>query len=705
VVSENCPPVDPHRDKDLAEIIGPPGIEFGPEDHVGPSSHEVEDPEIEAQMWRDAGKLYVHRDTAENRPFAQLGRFLRIPSSMFKDVQYQTGAPLWTWLRSIELGREASEKFLAEPSYSIVPRIFKGLSIAEDEQVQTLFELDPTSQMYKTLADGPGPKVVAAKDQLYQLYLDYFASVKMGSEDVSALLTEVMPQMRKRNGDFVGWKKSSQIPKVAHTLEKPLATGEIVARETRASVIAKQIFRSVATEKYMAPHWNMVMTQFKGYVESGELPAPLTDIFLRYMHEARHSPDVLQVGLAKTFQAVLKRVDQSPRFNKLLGVSKLSDIDAGDLAGALTGMNAQANLAWNPGVILRQYMQTLQTTAPMIGINDSMKGVKTAMRWFKSEELQKYYEARGIVTRDVMHERFREVERIAQQFQPEGTAASMKRLLDYIRTKGTSAFKKGDDFNRIVAYDGMIHHAKQWAEKYAKGEIDWATYEIKSKLDMLRVDPNGDIALIVRTHLDAGNVEEALHEQAREFTQHTQFNYRRGNNPYFMQSTAGRFFGQYGTWPTWFAEYMRTTLVRGSYENRIKTLARWTALNGAMMYGASSVFGVDLARWTFFSPMTYSGGPFLEMAQQTSSAVSLAAQGQIDPKKSLASGKIIGTPDADPVDLMQAARLSRSLVTQTVPLPWAAGRHVVSAYERAWNLDYAEAGRQLLGFPSSDAKK
>src|SRR5690606_17132242 len=159
-----------------------------------------------------------------------------------------------------------------------------------------------------------------------------------------------------------------------------------------------------------------------------------------------------------------------------------------------------------------------------------------------------------------------------------------------------------------------------------EGKIDWSTFLVRSKLDMLDVE-NGPFVEIVRNYLTKGQVEEAVHEMAREFTRNTQFIYSRGNNPYFMQSTMGRFLGQYGTWPIQYVEYMRNMFLRGSKRNRLESFARWTAVNSAIVYGVGSVFGIEMSKWSFFSPMAYQGGPFAEMMLQGASTVSLAAQG------------------------------------------------------------------------------
>jgi hypothetical protein len=316
-----------------------------------------------------------------------------------------------------------------------------------------------------------------------------------------------------------------------------------------------------------------------------------------------------------------------------------------------------------------------------MGIGDTVHGLRKALGWWKDEALQKKYEALGIITRDVMHERFREIEDLMEKFKPGGLTGQAKEFFDVVRKKGTAYFKHVDDFNRIVAYEATVAHVTPWAEKFAAGKIDWGTFLVKSKLDTMDT-AGGPFIDVVKKQMLSGNVKTAVHEMGREFMRTSQFIYSRGNNPYFMQSTMGRFLGQYGTWPLQFTEYMRNMLLRGSYENRVKAFSRYLAVNAGMVYGAGAVFGVDMARWSFFSPMAFTGGPFMEMAGQAGAQANVTFSGS-----------------EDPVDVIQAARLKQNLVTQTIPLPWSATRHTLAALEEAWNQNYASAARTFLGFP------
>ena len=120
--------------------------------------------------------------------------------------------------------------------------------------------------------------------------------------------------------------------------------------------------------------------------------------------------------------------------------------------------------------------------------------------------------------------------------------------------------------------------------------------------------------------------------------------------------------------------------LKGSYQNRVKTGARWVAANGAIVVGGSQVLGVDLGKWAFFSPLGYQGGPFAEIGSQALSAASVA------------------TGSTDPKDRLNAARLPQAY-QQMLPLPFAASRGFREGIEAGMNEDWPLALKRILGFP------
>jgi hypothetical protein len=307
-------------------------------------------------------------------------------------------------------------------------------------------------------------------------------------------------------------------------------------------------------------------------------------------------------------------------------------------------------------------------------------------QWLRDPKARAFFEDRGVVNRDWTTEATEEAARTMREtggsYSPWGT------MREWFLEKGSKWYRTGDDFNRVVAYWGQHERAKHYGEQYLKGKLSWAQFVEQSKLDMQDAKNGAHIAL-VKDLMDNGRAETAYHVMADFFQKHTQFVYRRGANPRVMQGTFGRLWSQYGTWPAWYADYLHTLAMRGSRSNRLKAIARWTATQTAFMEVGAHVFGVDMSRWTFFSPLAYQGGPFVETAFNASSAIAQA------------------TGDADVVDKIRASRFASSAIQQTVPFPWAAIRAGRKAFEAMdvingfQNADVARATKGFLGFPEA----
>lgn len=196
---------------------------------------------------------------------------------------------------------------------------------------------------------------------------------------------------------------------------------------------------------------------------------------------------------------------------------------------------------------------------------------------------------------------------------------------------------------------------------------------------------NGPFHAEVRKLLDAGQLEKAASRGAEEFAKATQFLYTRGNAPYVMQSTLGRFLLQYGTWPAWYAENLRNMAVRGSWKNRAGAFSRWIGVQSAMFGTANALFGVDLARWTFFSPLGYTGGPFMQIGIQGMQTLNTV----VDPSSN------------DPIARIARARLARSVMTQVVPLPVNATRDMIKGVSALNNGNWQESMRGFLNLPTA----
>ena len=119
---------------------------------------------------------------------------------------------------------------------------------------------------------------------------------------------------------------------------------------------------------------------------------------------------------------------------------------------------------------------------------------------------------------------------------------------------------------------------------------------------------------------------------------------------------------------------------QGSRKNKFKSVSRWIGVNSAFMIGGAEILGIDMARWSFFSPMGYTGGPFVDLAQQGAAKIAVMA----------------GSTDA--VDQLNAGRLSQAYQQVTPVVPWAGLRAMWRTVDALQDEDWKTAAKRFAGF-------
>jgi hypothetical protein len=333
-----------------------------------------------------------------------------------------------------------------------------------------------------------------------------------------------------------------------------------------------------------------------------------------------------------------------------------------------------------------------------MGAKATTFGLKKALQWRKDPELRKAMEHLDIVNMDTMLEGLSNIQQAVLESETLHPIAKPLGKLTDVMNKGVKMYQSADDFNKVASYWAQHYHAENAAKKYIAGDIKWEQFLVDSKLefrDIRMTHPvtgeviDGPLMANVKKHLANGAPKEAAHVMALDFAKESQFLYSRGNVPEAMQSTLGRFMLQYGTWPAWYAEWAGNNMMfrRGSTKSNIQNMARWAGVNATLFYGMSEVFGVDFARWTFFAPLSYQGGPLMQVAQQAGATVAAAASG-----------------DDDPIARIQAERL-KGAWKQLVPVPTVATRSTIGAGKDFVDGEYAEGVKKFLGLPSTKDKR
>jgi hypothetical protein len=685
---QDCAPGDPRLEADLSDLAAwDPEVRFTPDDATKPRGAGVA-VDLTSDSEALADHLAMEAETKRQRRlefsdkqpwFSHAVNFARIPQEVFRSFEKYTNIPFYQMFRRIEDGLDDVELASTDSikEFRTLAEKLRGSSLVkgnreEKKQVQRLFEArltDPRSAA--ELEAKLDPQVVVAADNLHGIYNRYFNAQGMTKEDVDGFL-KALPKIRERDGDYLSYHSAERVPKIMASMEDAFKTGEIMldAREWDFQVIGERLIRAHARQTHLGPAWNLVKAQVDAFHSEGVASEDLFKHFYSYMDEVRYAPDHWQIAMGRTFNKVTEQ---------LLG-KKLGPSESFDAVHAFLSTNYYANMAWNTGVALRNFMQPLVTSYPILGERFTWEGYEAAVSAFRGVDRMDRYAKLGVITRD------------AEPLQASAIRDSMAaggsktvggdRLRDgfnWFRNQGFNWFRSAENTNKIMSYQGMANRATHFGEQFLKGDISWSQFHELSRLDSMD-GIAGPISKQIQQLMQGGDVEKASHLMGLQFMRNTQFVYRRGNTPYIMQGTVGHLLGQYGTWPAWYASYMGKMVFQGSFKNRATQLARWTAANSAIVYGAKEVFGVDMARWSFFSPLGYTGGPFVEIGKEAAAAAQVAAG------------------STDPVDRIQATRLKNGY-TQVVPfVPWGGLRNMNEARKAVLNDDWKTATKRFLGF-------
>jgi hypothetical protein len=78
-----------------------------------------------------------------------------------------------------------------------------------------------------------------------------------------------------------------------------------------------------------------------------------------------------------------------------------------------------------------------------------------------------------------------------------------------------------------------------------------------------------------------------------------------------FKGTMGRMFGQFGTWPIGFAEYMWSNLAVPDWGYRTKFAADYAKVLGAVV-ALGHATGIDTSNWMSGNPLGFQGGPWFQ---------------------------------------------------------------------------------------------
>lgn len=400
---KDCAPGDPRVDADLQDLIDAwdPAVQFTPDDATKPrgagiavdtttdSDALVEQLALEAQVRAERKAFF-----ADEQPwYSHAVNVVRIPQELFRSLERYTNVPFFSWFRRVEDALEDVDLAITDPVKelrTLASRLRPGGDAGffagnreEKKQVQRLFEArlhDPTSA--RELEAKLPPGVVAGADQLDGIYRRYFRAQDFTDDEITDFF-KTFGSIRERDGDYLGYKLRGRIPKIMQSLDQEFRTGEIMldAREWDFQVLGEQVIRAHARVKHLGPSWNLVKAQVDAFEAEGIVSPDTLAYMHSYLDQVRHAPDHWQISMARFMNKVTDQV-----FGR-----RLPDNGSLDMVQWFLSTNYYANMAWNTGVAIRNFMQPLITSYPILGERFAWEGYHAAWKATRNAKLLDKY--------------------------------------------------------------------------------------------------------------------------------------------------------------------------------------------------------------------------------------------------------------------------------------------------------------------------
>jgi hypothetical protein len=176
---------------------------------------------------------------------------------------------------------------------------------------------------------------------------------------------------------------------------------------------------------------------------------------------------------------------------------------------------------------------------------------------------------------------------------------------------GFSFYRSPDDLGRVVAFEGQRFRFFKHLDDFQKGQIDLDEFKSRAKINTY------DEVIVARADdlMRQERWEDAANYLGKQLADKTHLLYANANHPPGWGGVYGRLFGQFGTFPVQYLNYLTEGLTKNiGTKDWFEFTAVHSALNMGVVYGGAKVFGADLGSWATFGSLQYTGGPYAEAA-------------------------------------------------------------------------------------------
>lgn len=344
---------------------------------------------------------------------------------------------------------------------------------------------------------------------------------------------------------------------------------------------------------YMKREFDPVMPAINDALRGMERIDPRTyRVMNEFVHELQGKPhasfDKLQGALSRAWYVLTGK--------------RPSDRMVNDLVSGLAALTSAAVIPFRPALIARNFFESLLKVSPRTGLDYYFK----ALTYVTSPETRKEAFQAAMKSGAIRPatQRLRSLHAAEEMFGP--TAPSFVHKYLTIFDKGFEWYQSSDDWGRAIAHHAQRFRMMDNLDDFVRGKVDEATFMQRAKITTY--DPL-DAEIAMKAIRD-GEYEKAANHLGEVLSRESMTRYGYADHPVGWNSVQGRLFGQFGTWPVQYKDYLLQGITRGTTKDKVEFAAIHGGVAGAIV-GAGAAIGVNLKSWT--GAGFYTGGPYADM--------------------------------------------------------------------------------------------
>lgn len=405
--------------------------------------------------------------------------------------------------------------------------------------------------------------------------------------------------------------------------------------------VAAMYLRGAGHTRFMKDAYNQAREVVQQVASKNKLLGGVMGHFLQAVRGTEF-PEQRAV-LGETFRRILSNLPGEKVEQSAAAADRLVDL--------LTGSVYAATMGFRPSLALRNASSALVMVWPLYGGNGRFnEALLRAMTLAGKDE--------AVAARAINHA---QGARFSQSEVEEAIRELIPRKLQDINEVGMGLYDSADQFTRAVAYhaakmraeDAITAFSKKVTSTMPPAKLEAAKRQLLIDSRMFLQDEQIVNEFLRRVGTNPDLAAQFAGKQASDIAN---FLYGRGMQAQWMRSVGGRLFGQFGTWPMWYIDYIRRIVGRAGMQGfraeGAKLFAKHVLVNVAILAAGKEVLDVDLNKWASYGSIFWSGGPGVQIAAGASTLM-----------------RGLGSVTSGNEDPLAQSRISEGLATiwQTVP--------------------------------------